>query len=127
MAVDGRTGSAWVEGAEDDGAHQTLTITLDTPTQVSLVCVLNGYSSDPSHFTRNSRVADYRTTTDAGSAVGVMLDGDEGYKKFQPLVVKAGTTRSLSIEIISTLAGSPVDGQPAFDDTAISEVRIYTG
>jgi hypothetical protein len=125
-AIDGETGTAWVEGAPRLGVKQILTITLPGPMDVAMVCVLNGYAASAELYTRNARVRDYATVTDAGTAAGVLDTGVTGAKDFQKLEVVTGRTGTVSIRIVVAVPGEGIKEKKAFEDTAISEVQIFT-
>jgi hypothetical protein len=125
QAIDDKTSTAWVEGVKDLGRGQSLTITLSRKADVALVCVMNGYTSDPSHYRRNGRIHNYTATTDKGATRGVFAIDDTGFRDYQQLAIKAGPTQKLTITIDSTLSGVPDGDKPAESDTAISEVQVY--
>lgn len=127
LAVDGDSGTSWVEGELGDdnpyGRGEVLEITLPETRDVRLVCIINGYAKDPELFARNARIRQLTVTTEQGSKESVLPEKTGAdYAAYQPLQLQEGRTATLSIEIGTVRAGQ---GQDRFTDTAVSEVEIW--
>lgn len=124
-AVDGDPSTAW--RCDGDGSGQHITLELAGPARVTRVGLVPGLAkTDPGdgtdRYAQNRRIAQVRVTTDAGD-VEAALETDAGDRRLQYIDVGA-TTRSVTVTILRSVAGSEQNGQAAIDSVAISEVVV---
>jgi hypothetical protein len=127
QAVDGRADTAW--RCDGDGVGQTLEIRFRAPHDVSTVGLIPGLAkTDPSdgtdRYAQDRRIAAVRYTFDDGSSVVQRFDTSPGNRSMQSMQVPRVRTAHVSLTILESVPGSPVNGQPPVDKVAVSEVAF---
>jgi len=125
MAVDGDTGTAWAEGADGQGVGESITFKFPDTQNIVLLCVVNGYALKPDLYNRNSRIRQLQITGgDDRTQVVTLADAgsQERVAVFQPAYPDVGGTDELTLEILSTYAGT---GHNRFGDTLLSEIEFW--
>lgn len=114
--VDGRAGTAWIEGDRGSGLGTWLELQLGDVHEVRAVDVWNGHQASGDLFTRHNRVKDLEITFSDGSKLPFTLQDAPGR---QTLTFPAPiSTSSLKIKLRSVYAGT------TFGDTPLSELRV---
>ncbi len=124
-AVDGDPTTAW--RCDGDGTGQHITLELTGPARVTRIGLVPGLAkTDPGdgtdRYAQNRRIAQVRVSTDAGD-VEAGLETDAGDRAVQYIDLGA-TTRSVTVTILRSVAGSEQNGQAAIDSVAISEIVV---
>lgn len=116
-AIDGFGGSIWVPPFETDGKHpvpqfirgeDTLTLTLDKPHDIRLVCVVNGLANSFINYANWARVRTVTVRGDgADSAQTSVLSslGTDSFPNSQLAGKALGSTRTVSIQLVNAFAG----------------------
>jgi hypothetical protein len=99
------------------------------PHEVSTVGLIPGLAkTDPAdgtdRYAQNRRIAAVRYTFDDGSSVVQRFDTSPGNRSVQSMQVPRVRTAHVSLTILESVPGSPVNGQPAVDKVAVSEVAF---
>lgn len=120
QAIDGDTSTAW--RAEGDGIGVTLVLDLGKSVPVRQVGLLPGYAKidaldHTDRFPQNRRIVRVRYRFDGGAMVEQTF---ADRPVMQSLDVRV-STRRIVIEILET-----IPGEPDFDYTSISEIRVVT-
>jgi hypothetical protein len=122
--VDGSPDTCWREPG--DGTGTVLTITLDQPTRLTGVGLINGYAKIAfsggrrfDWYAGNRRVLGVNWLFDDGSSVAQTFSDT---RTLQPISIDPVTTSTVRIQI--TAVSPPGTGRAARDDTAISEVSL---
>ncbi len=123
-AIDGFGGSIWIPPIKTDGVHpipefvqgqDTLTLTLDEPHDVQLVCVVNGLANSFTNYANWARVRTVAVSGDnKGSVQTSVLSslGTDSFPNSQLAARALGTTRTVSIRLVNAFAGQT---QESFD------------
>ena len=123
--TDGNLNTAWIPAGSDGGEGSQLTLMLPEPTDVQLLCIVNGYVQDTDVYNDNGRVRDVTVATDAGTATGALTDMPVDERgTYQGVPLEEGRTETITITINTYFAGVVTAGQGA-RDTAISEIIVY--
>ncbi len=129
MAVDGDTGTAWVEGVEEGlGQGEWIEFHFNDRERVRLICIANGYALTWDLYQRNARIRSFELFSDGDYvlAAGSLTDAatEERFAHFE----EALTTRDLPptdllrLKITSVYAGS---GRDRESDTSLSEIEFW--
>lgn len=127
LVLDGDPATAW--RCPGDGRNQRISLDFGRPVRITAIAIIPGYAkTDPRDGT--DRYRQNRRLT----AVFYALDGQSGYQHTlnpspdlrnpQVLDVAAVVSRSLTVNLISSVPGEPTNGQPASDNVAISELVV---
>ncbi len=121
--LDGDPATAWSHGDAGPGVGERLIYTFDRPVELAFLEVVNGFDLDQPTYYRNSRVREAAVITDRGTTVVTLEDSPD------PQLVEGdfGETTSVVLEVRSVYPGTSFNGEPAFDDVSVSEVRFYEG
>jgi uncharacterized caspase-like protein len=114
MMFDGRRETAWVEGEQDDGLNEAITLHFGTTRKLAGFEIINGYDKDQRTWSNNSRVHTMEATTGDGKTLTVELQDVRGASRFDfnPPV----DTAWLELRIKDVYRGAK------FRDTAIAEL-----
>lgn len=115
MLFDGRGDTAWVEGRDDDGVGETITLDFGRERRLAGFEISNGYDKDQRVWSNNSRVRAFQITLSGGGSLNGELPDQRGMKRFE--FGSPVATRSLTFAIRDVYRGA------RFRDTAISELR----
>lgn len=116
-AMDGDASTAWVEGVSGDGTGESLTLDFGSVCTVNTIQIWAGYQKGESLYEKNNRPERVRLTFSDGSSREIVLKDVYGMQSID--LGGDVQTASITITILSVYAGS------AYDDTAISEIRLY--
>jgi hypothetical protein len=127
QAVDGRADTAW--RCDGDGVGQTLEVRFRAPHEVDTVGLIPGLAkTDPydgtDRYAQDRRIAAVRYAFDDGTTVVQRFDTDPGTRSVQSMQVPRVRTAHVSVTILESVPGLAVNGQPAVDKVAVSEVAI---
>lgn len=125
-AVDGDMKTAWAPAGGDGGYGKRLSIQLDSPTNLVLACIVNGYAASADLYVRNARVRDVSVETAAGYVNGTLTDlPPSEFNQYQDLPLPRGRTDFVTITIMSFDSGTSNDGHQGYLDTCVSEILLY--
>jgi hypothetical protein len=115
-AMDGKSSTAWVEGAAGHGIGESLTFKLSRPMTITRIGVTGGFELDATTYAANNRVEQLTLVFADGSEQSVTLGDERGmqYHDITPI-----RTDKVSLVIASVYAGT------SFDDTPIAEVELW--
>lgn len=116
-AMDGNGGTAWVEGAADDGIGQWIKVSFDSPMKISSIYFVNGYGKSAGAFKNNNRARDVEISTQNGSYTRTVPDAKEEMKILLPPELAGKKTTWVKLTIKSVYPGAK------WKDTAIGEFR----
>ena len=130
VAVDGRDDTAW--RCDGDGIGHALVIDLGTVRTIDGVGIVPGYAkTDPAdgtdRYAQDRRISVVRYAFDDGTTVTQNLDTDPAHRAPQWVAFPAERTEHVVVLVLSSVPGSEVNGQPAVDKVAISEVTVTDG
>lgn len=113
---DGRLDFGWSEGANGNGAGESLTFAFDKPRAIDGIYIANGYQRSEDHFKKNGRVKTVEVYADGKLVQTITLKDSMGYQ-FVALdaPIKAKT---VVLKIVSVYPGS------RYSDTVISELKF---
>jgi hypothetical protein len=114
--LDGNLSSAWVEGAEGIGIGEWARFEFDAVIPLDRIEIANGYQKDDERFLGNSRVKTLEVEYSDGTEQVVELRDVQGLQAIQPEVQE---TQWIKLTILSVYADY------TWDDTALSDVRVY--
>jgi hypothetical protein len=127
--VDGKSSSAWVEGKPGLGLGSSVRVDLQRPSNVQLICVVNGYAESWALYEKNSRVRLLEVRSQRGTRTSLLLDeGSPDHPAvYQQLNLTLGTTSYVELTIRSAYSAQLDNGvNQGYADTSISEVEIWT-
>ena len=113
-------GSAWVEGRQDSGIGESLTLTLAKPVKVSRVGIVNGYAKSRELYYANSRVMQLLVSVNEGKPSSVDLP-DEFLQQehfWFDLPKTTEPVKTIRLEIAAIFPGA------RYNDTAISDIVL---
>jgi hypothetical protein len=114
--LDGDLTTAWNEGAEGVGLGEWVRFEFSQQTELARLEIANGYQKDDERFAGNPRVKTIRIEYSTGTSQLVdLLD----IKEFQTINTTRTAVEWLKLTIVSVYPGEE------WEDTALSEVRIY--
>ncbi len=117
LALDGRPGTAWVEGADGPGIGESITVRLSSAARVSRVRVQPGYFKSPALWAKNNRVARATLTLSDGRTVTASFEDE---MREQAVAIGGGPISWITLRIDEAyLGGDEID-------TAISEIAVDT-
>jgi hypothetical protein len=126
FAIDGDTGTAWVEGEPGYGSGAELVIALAPGTDVQLICIANGYLKSEKLYIQNARIRQLEVTTEQGSLTAVIPDKTvDDYATFQEVRFVPGPTSTVTFTIRTTSAGQEVNDW-RYEDTVLSELEFWS-
>ena len=114
MMFDGNRATAWVEGDEEDGIGQTITLHFGRERSLVGFEIINGYDKDQKIWSANSRVETVEASTGDGQVQEITLKDVRGASRFDfdaPI-----ETSWLRLTVNSVYPGAK------YRDTAISEL-----
>ena len=99
--IDGNTSTAWVEGEEELGLGSQFTLRFQSPVDVRLLCVVNGYAESWDLYKRNSRIRLLTIDTQQGTRAALLSDAGSPDRPavYQPADVPPGKTTYLTMTI----------------------------
>lgn len=114
---DGKSGTAWVEGASGAGNGETVTLELGGDKEVGRIAIWGGmwYSADS--WQRSNRPKQLEIGFSDGSTQ--MVDLDDSRKVTEVKLASPKKTSNVTLRLKMAYSGS------TFPDTAISEVKVY--
>ncbi|MGJ8672407.1 NADase-type glycan-binding domain-containing protein [Rubritalea sp.] len=111
----------WSEGVEGDGVGESITITLDKPSEVTHLLVNNGYIKSfeeaGQSFTNNNRVKSVRLTINGTNEINGLLF-DHPFEQLVSLGGFAGNVETIKIQIDSVYKGEK------YQDTCLSGIEL---
>jgi outer membrane protein assembly factor BamB len=116
--LDGNPETAWVEGVQGQGLNEYIEITADTPQEISVIEIKNGYWKSYESFDNNSNAKRIQIELSNGKTIEKELKGgiyDPNYIVFEEPV----KSDSIKITILDVNAGEK------YEDTCISEINVY--
>jgi len=114
--LDGDLATAWNEGVPGPGIGEWVRLEFSRPLVLDRLELANGYQQDADRFYANGRVKSLELVYSSGATQLVELLDEMGYQKIEPAVRE---TEWIELVIVSVYPGR------AWDDTALSEVRVY--
>lgn len=114
--LDGDLATAWNEGAPGPGVGEWVRLEFARPLVLDRLEIANGYQQDRDRFYANGRVKSIELEYSNGATQLVDLLDSMGYQKIEPVV---GETEWIKFTIVSVYPAR------AWDETALSEVRVY--
>ena len=82
MMFDGNRATAWVEGEDDDGIGQSITLHFDRKRSLVGFEIINGYDKDQKIWAANSRVETVEASTGDGQVQVITLKDVRGTSRF---------------------------------------------
>jgi hypothetical protein len=130
LSLDGRPDTAW--RCDGDGVGQTLEVRFGQPRSIQTIGLIPGFAkTDPSdgtdRYAQDRRIAAVQYAFDDGTIAVQRFDTDPSTRTLQSIRIPAVTTARVDITILESVPGLAVNGQPAVDKVAISEVGFATG
>ncbi|NYJ03856.1 discoidin domain-containing protein [Petropleomorpha daqingensis] len=127
LVLDGRPDTAW--RCDGDGVGQTLEIRFGQAHDVDRVGLIPGFAkTDPAdatdRYAQDRRIAAVQYTFDDGSTAVQRFDTDPADRSLQSMQVPRVHTARIDITILQSVPGATVNGQPAVDKVAVSEVAF---
>ena len=125
QVLDGHPDTAW--RCDGDGVGQVLEIRFAQPHDIDLVGLIPGFAkTDPydgtDRYAQDRRIAAVQYTFDDGSTAVQRFDTDPGDRTLQTMRIPLVHTARVDITILQSVPGAQVNGQPAVDKVAVSEV-----
>ncbi|MCA1674935.1 MAG: hypothetical protein LC799_23020 [Actinobacteria bacterium] len=125
-AVDGAVDTAW--RCDGTGVGQRLDLSFPGQMTLTSVGLVPGYAKTDAddgtdRYTQNRRISAVQYTFDHGSSVVQHFDTGT-YRSLQTVALPNVSTSHLTITILGSVDGEATNGQPAFDQVAISEVAV---
>ena len=117
MAIDGDSGTAWVEGGSGAGIGQSITLTLSRPARVARIRIAPGYFKNSTIWSKNNRLSRATIALDDGRRLPASF---EDAMRVQTVAVGGGPVSSITITIEDAYLGGDAL------DTAISEIVVET-
>jgi hypothetical protein len=114
--LDGDLTTAWNEGAEGPGIGEWIQFEFSQSTKLARIEIANGYQKDGERFEGNPRVESMKVEYSNGTTQLVDLLDVMDFQAITPTIQPVEWVR---LSIVSVYAGEE------WDDTALSEVRIY--
>lgn len=114
--TDGRSSTAWVEGAAGDGVGEYIAIEFDAPVSISGMEVANGYGKNADLFEKNSRVRNFGLSTSSGDRQSIELRDERDWQTVGMSLPEK--TKWLVLTISSVYPGWK------YQDTAISGLDL---
>jgi hypothetical protein len=127
LVLDGHADTAW--RCDGDGVGQTLEIRFGQAVDVDRVGLIPGFAKTDSsdgtdRYAQDRRIAAVQYTFDDGSTAVQRFDTDPGDRSLQTMPVPRVRTARIDITILESVPGTPINGQPAVDKVAVSEVTF---
>ena len=108
---------AWVEGKEDDGIGESITLTQKSPAPVAAILVRPGFGKDKSLWQANNRPRTLKITLNGKHTFTAPLE-DKDTRQRIPVQGFTGDVKTVKLEIADVYRGTQ------FRDTAISHVSL---
>jgi hypothetical protein len=127
--VDGNTSTAWVEDRQGLGLGSPFTLHFQSPVDVRLVCLVDGYAESWDLYKRNSRARLLTVDTQQGTRAALLRDAGSPDQPavYQRVNVAPGMTPYLTLTIKGAYAAQrDTTATLAYSDTSISEVEVWT-
>lgn len=126
LAIDGDTGTAWVEGKPGLGQGEWIEFTFPRAVKPELICIVNGYALMWDLYQKNPRVRGILVTAseqddlpvvllDAGTPDRVAVFQDVKVRRLRP-------NRTIRLTVTSLYAAS---GRERYEDTSLSEIEFW--
>jgi hypothetical protein len=125
-AVDNATGTAWCEGAADEGLDETLTLTLAEPMVVPRLDLYVGKNGSAKEFDDNNRISKLsaKTAPKTGDALTVLAKAAPITTKFD-MLVKLDLKTPRTIQVLEVGFGGITRGKDLKQNaTCISEISL---
>ncbi len=135
--VDGDTATPWVpqqDTADPSSAIGTdVAFTFSDPTDLALICVVNGQPSGVQEYLNAGKVRQFAVTTDAASDPRVSpltVLSTETMQSAQALRFNTGSTDGVRLRVVSVFAGlrvvsETVQGRLETQNVAVAEIEFY--
>lgn len=127
--IDDDLSTAWVEGRDNLGVGETITIQLSKPTEVYGIVLYNGYLASRDLFDKNGKVTEMSVDFGQGSEITVSVSDELLYDtdlidEFTCPIGRAQLdvpiiTDRITITITDAIAGYK------YDDVCVSEIKVY--
>ncbi|MBN1320037.1 MAG: discoidin domain-containing protein [Thermoleophilia bacterium] len=114
--LDGDLATAWEEGAEGPGLGEWVRLEFNDPLVIARLEIANGCQKDEDRFNGNPRVRSLKVEYSDGTTQLVEL---EDVTDFQTITATVGPVEWVKLVVVSVYAGD------RWEDTALSEVRVY--
>lgn len=124
QAMDGDTGTAWVEGRSGLGQQEWIEFNFPQEVRPQLVCIVNGYALTWDLYQKNARIRGVKVTG-PGELAAVLIDAGTSDRPavFQDVKLRdPQPTMTIRLTVTSLYAAS---GRQRFDDTSLSEVEFW--
>ena len=108
---------AWVEGKEDDGIGESITLTQKSPAPVAAILVRPGFGRDKSLWQANNRPKTLKITLNGKHSFTAPLE-DKDVTQRIPVTGFTGEVKTVKLEIADVYKGTQ------FRDTAIAHVSL---
>lgn len=113
--------AAWAEGAEGDGQGESITLTLDKPSELTHLLINNGYvvrfGKRDENFTNNNRVKSLKVTINGDKVIESTLF-DHPFEQLIDLGDGGGKVKTVQLMIESVYKGEK------YEDTCLSGVEL---
>jgi hypothetical protein len=107
-----------------------VTLTLRRPSNVQLICLVDGYAESWPLYEKNSRVRLLQVHTDAGTRASLLRDAGspEHPAVYQQLNAPKGKTSTVTLTILSAYSAQldVATGPRGYADTSISEIEVWS-
>ena len=116
--IDGSTETAWVEGVSGTGEGEWISLQSDIPQTVHRIGIYNGYGENDTVYNENGKLNSAMITFSDNTSEIIYFDTSVkgGFEYFD---IEEKVTTSVTITLLSCDSGTK------YDDTCISEIRIY--
>ena len=111
---DNNFNTCWVEGAEDDGLGQSITIRFKDKVKINQINLVNGISKTNELYLKNNRIKQATLTFDDGSEETINIQ--DTYNQKQNISFSSHETQSVTFSIKEVYKGSK------YQDTCLSEL-----
>jgi hypothetical protein len=121
--IDGRSFTAWAEGAKGTPADQYLIFSLTRPVNIGRIGIAPGWQRDRCTFMRNARPSMVTISGDGLSPHTYPLRDELGFTSVKLPAPKK--VSSLKVAFSSVSRDQPAGDRPPADDMLVSEVAFY--
>lgn len=127
--TDGDYATVWVEGVSGTGEGESVTLHLASPRSVFGVQICNGYTADADLYEKNGKVSKVRVDFGGGNVLERSIGG-YGFEGADPETLAQMNLNRVELEapVVTdtvTITITEVEKGTKYDDTCISEVRVY--
>jgi hypothetical protein len=121
--IDGRSFTAWAEGARGTPTDQYLVFSFTHPVKIGRIRIAPGWQRDGCTFRRNARPSMATISGDGLSPHTYPLRDELGFTSMK--LPAAKSVSSLKVAFSGVVPGSVCGGRPPADDMLVSEVAFY--